>query len=265
MVLDGSLDVLPAPPTTTPQQDGDGDGVANEVDPALVDYLEFYLLNYFRPATYRTNKEQGKEGRKLMSKLGCVQCHIPDLTINHDRRVADVDTTYDPTHGIFNHLFATATEHTEITSDNPSLPPLRLADGGTFVVRDIFTDLRRHDLGPGFWERNFDGTLHKEFMTRALWGVASTGPYGHDGRSINMTEVILRHGGEAVSARDKFAALPGEEQQKVLDFLGTLVLFPPQDTASNLNPGNHAAPGFPQHGHGSVDLSVLFNDPSDLE
>ena len=44
-----------------------------------------------------------------------------------------------------------------------------------------------------------------------------------------------------------------------------LVLFPPDDTASNLDPGNPAAPGFPQVAHGSIKLGTLFNDPSDRE
>src|SRR5713101_4096621 len=47
-----------------------------------------------------------------------------------------------------------------------------------------------------------DGTLQKLFMTRALWGVGSTSPYGHDDRSINLRHVILGHGGEAQVARD---------------------------------------------------------------
>ena len=41
MVLDGSRDRIEPP---TPDPDG------NEVDPAVVDHLEFYLLNYFKPA-----------------------------------------------------------------------------------------------------------------------------------------------------------------------------------------------------------------------
>ncbi|NJO12316.1 MAG: hypothetical protein HC872_01280 [Gammaproteobacteria bacterium] len=45
-------------------------------------------------------------------------------------------------------------------------------------------------------------------MTEPLWGVGSTGPYGHDGRSINLREVILRHGGEAMASRNAFARLP---------------------------------------------------------
>jgi len=95
--------------------------------------------------------------------------------------------------------------------------------------------------------------------------VGSTAPYGHDGRSINLTEVILRHGGEAQAARDAFAKLNGGFQDLLLEFLNFLVLFPPDDTASNLDPGNRSATNFPQVGHGSIKLTVLFNDPTDLE
>ena len=111
-------------------------------------------------------------------------------------------------------------------------------------MRNIFTDFKRHDLGPNFHERNYDGSIRREFMTTPLWGVGTTAPYGHDGRSINLTEVILRHGGEAQAARDAFARLPDQQQGEVLDFLNSLVLFPPDDTASNLNPGDATRPAF---------------------
>ena len=72
------------------------------------------------------------------------------------------------------------------------------------------------------------------FLTRPLWGVASTGPYGHDGRSNTLDDVILlRHGGEAKASRDAYAALPSRDSDALLKFLNTLVLFPPDDTASN--------------------------------
>jgi len=136
---------------------------------------------------------------------------------------------------------------------------------GPSSVRGIYTDLKRHDFGSNFHERNYDGTTQTEFMTVPLWGVGSTAPYGHDGRSINLSEVILRHGGEAQDARDHFARLPAPFREAVLAFLNALVLFPPDDTASNLNPGNPSTPGFPQFGHGSIKLTVLFDDPSDPE
>jgi hypothetical protein len=132
-------------------------------------------------------------------------------------------------------------------------------------VRNFFADMKRHDLGPAFHERNYDGTMTTEFMTEPLWGVGSTSPYGHDGRSINLREVILRHGGEAHRSRTAFAALPEFGKLAVIEFLNSLVLFPPDDTASNLDPGNPGAPDYPQRGHGSVSLSVLFNSPTDHE
>ena len=107
--------------------------------------------------------------------------------------------------------------------------------------------------------------MRTEFMTMALWGVGSTAPYGHDGRSINLTEVILRHGGEAQESRDAFAALPSRNREAVIGFLNSLIIFPPDDTASNLDPGDHSAPGFPQFGHGSIRLTSLFNNPSTVE
>ena len=55
------------------------------------------------------------------------------------------------------------------------------------------------------------------------------------------------------------------EQQEIIAFLSSLVLFPPDDTASNLDPGDPTGPGFPQFGHGSIRLTVLFNDPTKVE
>lgn len=132
-------------------------------------------------------------------------------------------------------------------------------------MRNIFADFKRHDLGPTFYERNYDGTTRTQFMTEPLWGVGSTAPYGHDGRSINLTEVILRHGGEAVNTRSRFARLETEERAALLDFLNSLIIFSPDDTASTLDPGNRNAAGFPQFGHGSIKLTVLFNNPLDAE
>jgi hypothetical protein len=136
---------------------------------------------------------------------------------------------------------------------------------GSFLVKNIFTDFKRHDLGPNFYERNYDGTLRTQFLTTPLWGVGSTAPYGHDGRSINLAEVIFRHGGEAQAARDAFALLSSNDQGRVITFLNSLVLFAPDDTASNLDPGNRNAFNFPQFGHGSIKLTVLFNNPNDPE
>ena len=265
MVLDGSKDTISPPPA--PDKDN-----GNEIDPALVDHLEFYLLNYFKPGHYLQNTTTD-HGRSVFVRTGCASCHIPNLTINHDRRVADVETVYDPvnagctTDGLcpFNSMFATATPLFQDVPDGSGYPDLKLPLGGTFVVKDIFTDFKRHDVGTNFYERNWDGTLQTTFLTRPLWGVGSTAPYGHDGRSLTLNDVIVRHGGEAKTARDAFLALSLNDQNALLAFLNSLVLFPPDDTASNLDPADPTRPSFPQFGHGSIKLTVLFNDPSDPE
>lgn len=257
MVLDGSKDKISAPPA--PDVDN-----GNEIDPAIVDHLEFYLLNYFKPGHGQPSLI-ADHGRKVFKRVGCSSCHVADLTINHDRRVADVETVYDPERGIFNTQFATATPLFRDVDDGSGLPHLKLPLGNSFLVKDIFTDFKRHDLGPNFYERNWDGSIQKQFLTRALWGAGSTGPYGHDGRSNTLHDVILRHGGEAQAARDAYVALRSSEQIALQTFLNTLVLFPPDDTASNLDPGDPSKAGFPQFGHGAIKLTVLFNDPSDPE
>ena len=257
MVLDGSVDKITPPPAADPQN-------GNEVDPAVVDHLEFYLLNYFKPGHGQQN-ETTELGRDVFKQIGCTSCHVTNLTINHDRRVADLETNYDPVRGIFNSLFATAAPLIVLQDDRSGLPSMKLPAGGSFVVKDLLTDFKRHDVGPKFYERNWDGTLQTEFITRPLWGVGSTAPYGHDGRSMTLDDVILRHGGESQASRDAYAALSSRKSAALQAYLNSLVLFPPDDTASTLDPGDPTKPNFPQFGHGSIKLTLLFNDPTDPE
>jgi CxxC motif-containing protein (DUF1111 family) len=260
--FDPALDRFERPPVCNLAQDGDGDGVANEIDTAIIDHMEFYLLNYFKAGTGQTTTRT-QQGLALMNAARCTSCHVQSLTINRDRRVADVETVYDPARGIFNRLFATASTRFVTVGDSDPFPQLLPAQQ-SFVVRNIFTDFKRHDLGPAFHEREYDGTLVRQMLTEPLWGVATTAPYGHDGRSINLEEVILRHGGEAQASRNAFAALSGDDRRKIFEFLSTLILFPPDDTASNLNPGvpGTTNPQDPAQ-HGSINLGALFQIPSE--
>ena len=256
-MFDPATDTFSRPPTCDARDDADVDGVSGEIDPAVVDHLEFYLLNYFKPGQYRVSN-RARRGLDLMHSIGCTSCHTQDLTVERDRRIADVETRYDRRRGIFNDLFAEASTQFQ-TVDDGNANPLVLPAEESFVVRNVFTDLKRHDLGPAFHERDFDGTRITEHVTEPLWGVGSTAPYGHDGRSINLDAVIRRHGGEAERSARAYRRLGVRNQGMILDFLRTLVLFPPDDTASNLNPGdpNSDDPQNPAN-HGSINLSELF-------
>src|SRR6185503_4589888 len=107
LVLDGALDRIDPSPVAHPTDDADRDGVFHEVPEAVVDHLEFYLLNYFKPGLHRETPAS-RRGRRNFDRIGCAACHVSTLTINADRRVADVETVHDATRGVFNRLFSTA-------------------------------------------------------------------------------------------------------------------------------------------------------------
>src|SRR5581483_7278772 len=150
MVLDGTQDKIDAPPAPDAQTG------QYEIDPAIVDYLEFYLLNYFKAGLGKQDSTTAL-GRVLFNQIGCNQCHVANLQIDHDRRVADLDTKYDRVNGIFNSLFSTAAPLINIVDDGSGLPTLKQPQGNAFLVKNIYTDFKRHDLGPSFYERNYDG------------------------------------------------------------------------------------------------------------
>ncbi len=259
-IFDPRQDSFERPVNCDRWADNDGDGVVSELDPALVDYLEFYLLNYFKPAQGKKT-DLTEAGVGIMNSIGCTTCHVRSMEIKNDRRVADVDTKYDEQRGIFNDLYATASTRFYAKDDGNGghvLAPKR----ESFWVENIFTDFKRHDLGPAFHERDYDGSTNTMFMTEPLWGVGSTAPYGHDGRSIDLDQVIRRHGGEAQWSRDLYVALSDFDRLKVQEFLRSLVLFPPDDTASNLNPGDPNGTDLQSPAvHGNIALPVLYQIP----
>src|SRR5260370_11921009 len=98
------------------------------------------------------------------------------LEITRDRRVADLETVYDPVRGNFNNLFATATALINSLDDGSGYPPLKVPQDNPFVVKNIFTDFKRHDLGPNFYERTYNGTPQELFLTPPLRSKRSTHP-----------------------------------------------------------------------------------------
>jgi hypothetical protein len=262
-IYDPSKDNFERPAACDESEDPDEDGISSEINPAVVDHMEFYLLNYFKPGQYKITGE-ARRGKQLLQQTGCLSCHTPNLLIDADRRVADVETVYDPVNGIFNDLFATASTRFDVVDDGQTYPML-LPQAQPFLVENIYSDLKRHDLGPAFHERDFDGSVVTEFVTEPLWGVGSTAPYGHDGRSINLDAVIRRHGGEAEQSKRRYERLPERAQFQIQAYLQTLVLFPPDDTASNLNPGDAQNSSDVQdpNVHGTINLGALFQIPEE--
>ena len=73
-----------------------------------------------------------------------------------------------------------------------------------------------------------------EWKTPALWGVADSAPYLHDGSAPTLRDAIRRHRGDAKSVTQKFLALGSDQQAAVISFLGTLKA--PPDAHALRNP-----------------------------
>jgi CxxC motif-containing protein (DUF1111 family) len=87
----------------------------------------------------------------------------------------------------------------------------------------VYSDLLLHDMGAALADGIEQGVATgAEFRTQPLWGLASVGPYLHDGRADTIEEAILAHGGEAEAARNRFDQLSASEQADVAAFLRSL-------------------------------------------
>jgi CxxC motif-containing protein (DUF1111 family) len=67
-----------------------------------------------------------------------------------------------------------------------------------------------------------DEPLPSEWKTPALWGVADSAPYMHDGASATLRDAIKAHGGAAKKTRDRFDNLSEPKKKALLAFLGSL-------------------------------------------
>lgn len=217
--------------------DHDGDGVVNEITSGEISALSIFLSTLDRPEQDRLDAD-GVEGQTLFATMGCSGCHVESL---------DTETTHLP---LRLPQVATSPFENIYKAIDLSKPPMRFprsASGGVRV--QMFSDLKRHDMGDGLAE---DFALmtpeqNREFITAKLWGVADSGPWLHDGRALTISDAILAHGGEAQTARDQFAALSDGDRESVLSFLRSLRT--PMPSATRNNPrsirslGNGAASG----------------------
>jgi CxxC motif-containing protein (DUF1111 family) len=89
-----------------------------------------------------------------------------------------------------------------------------------------FTDFKRHDMGAELADPSDPlGLGASKFLTRSLAGVGMTGPWLHDGRATSLGEAITSHGGEATDSAVAFNALQSQEQEKLIAFLESLIMY----------------------------------------
>jgi hypothetical protein len=192
--------------------DADGDGIVNEVGIGEVSALEIFVTTQDTPRQLPMGPDESA-GFRRFKNIGCSDCHRPFLkTWNPILQYSYPEVPEDPNRNVFFSV--------DLTTGMPSFE--QHARGG-LIVR-LFSDLKRHDMGPELAERfhGADDQENREFITAKLWGVADSAPYLHDGRALTLNEAILLHGGEAAAIRDAYAALNTRQKNQIIGFLRTL-------------------------------------------
>jgi cytochrome c553 len=253
--------------------DPDRDGFCEEISEGDLDVVEWYLLNHPAPARGRITAD-ARRGEKLFHQAGCVSCHVPDWHLfAADPAAGDYTQRYDGDRRFFELqvAYSDKTERMEgklhylaVKRGKRWLPRRR-----AYTVRGVYSDFKYHDVGPAFYQMQFDGSVVRQWRTTPLWGVGSTAPYGHDGASLDLDAVIRRHGGEALAARNAYTAFGEDERRQVLAFLQSLVLYQTDQLPCDLDGDGVIAEHFSVQG---MDTGVerfnpewLFREPGKVE
>lgn len=211
--------------------DFDGDGVADELSRGDVTAAILFQVGMNIPGRVIPDDAErrlaAKQGEVLFATIGCTDCHKAVLVL--DSPFFSEPNPYNPP-GNLRPQDVTRPYAFDLTQDIPSPRLQPSAFGGAFVY--AYTDLKRHvicDEDDPFFrnERVVQGGVPvDEFITRKLWDVGNTGPYGHRGDLTTITEAILHHAGEARPQRERFEALGVEEQAEIVEFLKQLQVLP---------------------------------------
>lgn len=136
-------------------------------------------------------REKAAHGKHLFGAVGCAICHVPDLG---------------GVKGVYSDFLL-------YTIDDPT-PPGGGGGGGGYGPEP--PPQLQLPLRPD------DEPRPEEWKTPALWGVADSAPYLHDGSAPTLYEAILRHRGDARTVTSKYQSLGPADQAAVVAFLATL-------------------------------------------
>ncbi|MBO0857833.1 MAG: hypothetical protein J2P21_05140 [Chloracidobacterium sp.] len=223
--------------------DFDQDGVPDELTVGDITAATIFQVAMNIPGRV-TPTDSGRlaaavQGESLFQTIGCATCHLPTLSLQ-SASFSEPNPFNPP--GNLRPQDVGLPFSFDMTKDIPS-PQLEKQSGGGAVVR-AYTDLKRHVIcdgsDPFFCNERLiqNGVPTNQFITRKLWDVGSSAPYGHRGDLTTITEAILHHAGEARPQRDSFAALPIAQQNAIVEFLKQLQALPngapPQITDQDL-------------------------------
>jgi hypothetical protein len=241
--------------------DVDGDGFGNELTAADMTAATLYQVTLNVPGQVIPRDPAVRaaitSGEELFSQIGCATCHVPNMPLTNSNNpgapgqpgwIYTEPSPYNPTTGSnapnlvpgpLKYPVSAPALLVDLTSDRLPLPRLKAVRG--VVTVPAYTDLKLHTLAdsptdpiaepldqnqpagtPGFFAGN------QKFITRKLWGLYNSGPFGHAGKFTTMRdEINFGHNGEAKASRLAFQALSPTQQNNVIEFLKSLQVLPP--------------------------------------
>ena len=203
----------------------------------------------------RKRRDAARRGERRFEEIGCGSCHVPAMVL--ESRIFSEPNPFNPPGNLHPDDTNDPFEF-DLTKSGPG-PNIERIEHGRARVR-AFTDLKRHDLNDADFDHFANEQLSQgslvgfaspadftlpppprptsEFLTRKLWDVGSSGPYGHRGDLTTLTEAIHFHGGDARRERGAFFDLPQVDRDEIIEFLKTQQVLPEK--------GAHAR-GKPRH------------------
>ncbi|MBZ0119834.1 MAG: hypothetical protein K8H88_22790 [Sandaracinaceae bacterium] len=167
------------------------------------DQTQSFALYHFQallapPEPLRATWES-RRGEAQFHRIGCDNCHVPRTRTNREYWM-DVDGE--------RAIRVQALENQWVNAYSD------------FLVHDMGDALA--DNGGTTVGRVMGRANGRQWRTTPLWGLRFKSALLHDGRTADVREAILAHGGEAQNTRDRFAALSASEQAWVVAFLQRL-------------------------------------------
>jgi CxxC motif-containing protein (DUF1111 family) len=131
-------------------------------------------------------------GDSLFNQVGCAVCHTRSFT--------------------------TAPAGTSINGGAFNVP----AALGDKIIHP-FSDFALHNVGTGDGiVQNAGQATANQIRTPPLWGIRARNRFMHDGLTVNVSESIQRHAGQATAARNAFNALTAGQRSDLLAFVLSL-------------------------------------------
>jgi cytochrome c551/c552 len=238
----------------TGRKDFDADGVADEIGVGDVTALTLFQALLPMPGRLVPADPEARAvvdwGESLFAEVGCAACHVPEMSL--DSAVFSEPGPFNA-RGTLTGGDVKAVFLADISRDGASPRPHRAADG-RIVVRP-FTDFKRHVIADQERPHLGNEILQQRrlptdaFLTRRLWAVGNTDPYGHRGDVTTIDEIIRHHGGEARAARKRYEELDKCGRNAIVLFLKTLQILPAGSSAVMMEESPKCLP----FAYGSID------------